>query len=381
MPSGRSHPWPYGGAAIDVAWATFSLANLIAILTLPGWETVPFHFIWVSLTIVYGFRVWSLPATWVVLSVVCLSTGILITREISTGDQLPGELTEVPLMAAMFLAMVWHARRRLAMMRSLEQMSEDNLRLLEQQRQFVANASHELRTPITIALGHAELIADHLEAGTMHDDAHVVIDELDRLRRLSDRMLALAAPMGHDFLNWSVIDVHSLLTVIAQRWLPTDRRWSVATSSETEVMGDWDRLVLAIDALIENAVGNTSPDDSIRLSARACDDKVLIEVSDTGTGIATTDLQRIFDRSTHIDAGHGRGNAGSGLGLSIVQAVAEAHSGRVTVTSHLGYGAAFTLVLPAADSIPPHSDSEASFPVAGRLAAGAGHPRAEPRSL
>ncbi|MDX6309751.1 MAG: two-component system, OmpR family, sensor kinase [Nocardioidaceae bacterium] len=349
MPRSSRYRWPYAGGIIDVAWATFSVANLIAIVAYPEWETVPFHFIWVSLTIVYGFRVWSLGAMWVVLSVVCLTTGLFIARDIYLGDQPPDEFTEVPLMAAMFLAMVWHARRRLAMMRSLEEVSEYNLRLLEQQRQFVANASHELRTPITIALGHAELIADALEAGTTSDDAHVVMDELDRLRRLSDRLLALAAPDGQDFLNWSVVDVQSLIIGIAQRWLPTDRDWSVAASGEAHVMGDSDRLTLAVDALIENAVSNTAPGEAIRLSVSTSDDTVAIGVSDTGRGIAAPDLDRIFDRSIHLDSGQRRGSASRGLGLSIVQAVAKAHAGHVTVTSQLGLGACFTLVLPTAD--------------------------------
>lgn len=353
MPSSSSHRWPYFGGVIDVAWALFTVVNLVAIVSDPGWETVPFHLIWVSLTIVYGFRVWSLPATWAVLSLVCLSTGTLIARDVFIGDQLPGEFTEVPLMATMFLAMVWHARRRLVAIQSLERLAQDNLRLLEQQRQFVADASHELRTPITIALGHAELIANAVQAGTMADDIHVVVDELDRLRRLSDRLLALAAAEDQDVLHWSTVDMQALIADVAQRWLPIDRRWSVAASSEAQVMGDSDRLILAVDALIENAVSNTVPGDAIRLSVTAPDHTVAIEVADTGKGIDANDQERIFDRSMHLEAGQSRARAGSGLGLSIVQAVATAHGGRVTLTSRFGLGASFALVLPAVDAQSP----------------------------
>jgi len=362
LPSSSSHRWPYPGGVIDVAWAAFSVVNLVAIVAYPGWETVPFHFIWVSMTIVYGFRVWSLPATWAVLSVVCLSTGTLIARDIFIGDQLPGEFTEVPLMAAMFLAMVWHARRRLVAMQSLERLAQDNLRLLEQQRQFVADASHELRTPITIALGHAELIANALQEGTMSDDTHVVIDELDRLRRLSDRLLALAAAEDQDVLTWSTVDMQSLIVGVAQRWLPIDRRWSVAAASQAYVMGDSDRLILAVDALIENAVSNTLPGDAIRLAVTSLDHTVAIEVSDTGKGIAANDQERIFDRSMHLESGSGRARAGSGLGLSIVQAVATAHGGRVTVTSRFGLGASFTLVLPVVDGPSPSTATTTQDP-------------------
>ena len=76
------------------------------------WETIPFHFIWVSLTLLYGFRVWRVGPMLGVLGFVIVSTGTLILYDVHVGSQLGGELTEVPLMSAMFLAMVWHARRR-----------------------------------------------------------------------------------------------------------------------------------------------------------------------------------------------------------------------------------------------------------------------------
>ena len=92
----------------------FSLANLAAMLLIPAWETVPFHFIWVSLTLLYGFRVWRTRPTLAVLAVVMALTGLLIGIDYGRGEQPLDELTEVPLIAAMFAAMVWHARRRLS---------------------------------------------------------------------------------------------------------------------------------------------------------------------------------------------------------------------------------------------------------------------------
>src|SRR5438552_4964326 len=145
--------WPKRDGWIDVAWALFSIANLAAMFVFPSWETVPFHFIWVSLTLLYGFRVWHLRPTLAVLGAVMLFTALLISIDIRSGDQPLDELTEVPLMAAMFLAMVWHARRRLAAMEEIERISEKNARLLEREQRFVQDASHELRTPITVALG------------------------------------------------------------------------------------------------------------------------------------------------------------------------------------------------------------------------------------
>src|SRR5437870_6102848 len=143
---------------IEVAWAAFACANLVAMGLWPSWETIPFHFIWVSLTLVYGFRVWRLGATALTLGFVIVSTGALITFDISRGTQEWSELTEVPLMSAMFLAMVWHARRRQEALGIAEKHTEQLESTLERQEQFLHDASHELRTPVTIARGHLEVL-------------------------------------------------------------------------------------------------------------------------------------------------------------------------------------------------------------------------------
>jgi len=144
--------------AIDLGWGLFAVANLLAMIHWESWETIPFHFIWVSLTLLYGFRVWSLGPTLGVLALVCAGTGLLILDDVHTGAQVSGELTEVPLMSAMFLAMVWHARRRQQAIRVAEAVAENRARLLEGQEEFLHDVSHELRTPVTIARGHLELL-------------------------------------------------------------------------------------------------------------------------------------------------------------------------------------------------------------------------------
>src|SRR5437870_5024698 len=131
MPLDRLRRLAPSGAWLDVAWGVFTLLNLIGMIMFPDWETVPFHFIWVSLTILYGLRVWGSGPTLGVLSAIVVLTGIGIYIDVMAGYQQPDELTEVPLMAAMFLAMVWHARRRATALDRLRRVSEADESLAE----------------------------------------------------------------------------------------------------------------------------------------------------------------------------------------------------------------------------------------------------------
>ena len=360
-------PWPTPGFLwIDAAWGVFAFLNLIAIFVFADWETVPFHFIWVSLTILYGFRVWRMKPTLMLLGVIIVTTGALLSIDIAKGAQPLDELTEVPLMSAMFFAMVWHARRRLSVMTELRHVSDSNLRLLERERRFIQNASHELRTPITVAIGHAELMQRATDPARMASDARVVVEELMRLRRLSDRLLLLAASEDPDFLHLRPIEVEPLLVEALQRWSPTPRQWRLGATDEAVVDADADRLALAIDALVENAVKHTAPDDWIDLSVRR-NHQVEIRVADSGTGIEPKDLDRIFERFGRSASSRQAGIDGVGLGLSIVKAIAEAHHGNLQVHSEPGKGSEFSITLPISkarqmEMLPP--------PLRGRIGVG-----------
>jgi signal transduction histidine kinase len=343
--------WPVRGVLwVDIAWAIFAAANLLGMVIFATWETVPFHFIWVSLTILYGFRVWPMKPTLSVLGAIILMTGAIMIFDIGRRTQPLDELTEVPLMSAMFLAMVWHARRRLAVTEQMKLVSDANLRLLERERRFIQNASHELRTPITVAIGHAELIQRSTDPSRMAADARVVLEELMRLRRLSDRLLLLAAADDPDFLHKQPIEVEPVLVSALRRWSPTPRQWRLGTTDEAVVDADADRLALAIDALVENAVKHTTPDDWIELSVRR-NRAVEITVGDSGTGIPKEDLDRIFERFARSDISRQRDNEGLGLGLAIVKTIAEAHGGTLSVRSDVGKGTELTISLPLAVSV------------------------------
>ncbi|HEY7359503.1 MAG TPA: HAMP domain-containing sensor histidine kinase [Streptosporangiaceae bacterium] len=345
---------------VDIAWVGFVGLNLAAMRLLPVWQTVPFLAIWVSLTVIYGFRLWQLQPTILTLAAVTLATGGIIAVQVLKGKQDADYLAEVPLIALMFLVMVWHGRRRLAAtedrlaaMEEVQRVSQENLRLLRQQRRFLQDASHELGTPITVALGHAELIERAVTNSEVAEDAHVVTDELMRLRRLATRMLLLASAGSPDFLHLEPVMLDSVAVDALDRWGHTPRRWRLTAAAEATVLADRDRLGLALDALVENAIAHTAADDLIEVSTQREDGHVILSVADSGSGIAAADLERIFLRFARADPDRARVAGGFGLGLAIVQAIAEAHHGSARARSTLGQGSVFEVSLPAIPAPPP----------------------------
>jgi signal transduction histidine kinase len=315
---------------IEVAWGAFATANLVAMSVWPGWETIPFHFIWISLTLVFGFRVWRSTPTYLTLLVVVAATGALIFEDAFTGEQLWGELFEVPLMSAMFLAMVWHARRRQEALRTVERQAALRASLLERQERFLHDASHELRTPVTIARGHLEVL--RRTNGVSAPEIDVALDELQRIEQILDRLLLLAKADQPDFVVLEQIELEPFLEEVFMRWSEVaPRRWRLGELAAGTLTVDPEGLRCALDALLENAVKYSEVAASIVLRCRAVGTQVVIEVEDGGCGIAPDALTHIFDRFARADAARTRAHGGVGLGLAIVDAIAKGHGGRCTV--------------------------------------------------
>jgi two-component system OmpR family sensor kinase len=167
--------------------------------------------------------------------------------------------------------------------------------------------------------------------------------------------LLLATSEDPDFLFRSPVDVGQLLTDALQRWAPIDRRWRLEPTEPAVVVGDPDRLGLALDALIENAVKHTGPGDEIRLASRRRGDQVAIAVIDSGTGMPADRLVTIFERFARLDEGRSRDRGGTGLGLAIVKVIVQAHGGTVQAQSAVGSGSAFELKLPFEPTLDPTS--------------------------
>ncbi len=351
--------------AVEVLWALFALCNWAAMIAWPSWETVPFHFVWISLTIVYGFRVWSPGVTSAILGTVALGTGASILADAFNGIQLWGELFEVPLMSAMFLAMVWHARRRHAAMRQVEAVAEMRATLLERQERFLHDASHELRTPVTIARGHLELLCREEPDAP---ELAVALDELERMERIVDRLLFLAKVDQPDFVLLRDIAIDRFLEDVFMRWSEVaPRTWRLELDVAGIVRADPEALRSALDALLENAVKYTEPHAGIALRASAVGGEIVIEVADEGSGVPDAALHTIFDRFARADDARTRAQGGVGLGLPIVAAIANAHGGACTVERR-EEETVFALRLPVVDD----GDDEPAAELLDALDAAAG---------
>jgi signal transduction histidine kinase len=323
---------------LELAWFPFVAANLAAIPFLGQLETVPFHVVWVSFALLYGLRVRGPRKAAVLLGAVVVLIGGMIAAIGAGGSVVVAEATDVPLITAMFAAMVWCARQRQSAL-------EDARRAAETERDFVRDASHQLRTPITIARGHAELVRDEVR-GRAVDDMDVVLDELDRLARIADRLLLLAAAEQPNFLHRRPLELEALLTHIPRRWsAAAPREWLVDLDVAGTFEVDEERLTAALDAVIENAVKFSAPASAITFTAREERGHVVIRVADRGCGIDAARLPTVFDRF----AGDGTdGRRGTGLGLGLARAIVQAHGGSIELASVPGAGTAVTVRIPLA---------------------------------
>ncbi len=213
------------------------------------------------------------------------------------------------------------------------------------QKGFLADVGHELRTPITVIRGHLETLGD--DPAERDEAMDVIKDELERMSRLVDDLLLLARSDRADFLRPEPLDL-DLLTheLFAKARTLGIRRWRVDQVDAALIQADPHRLTSAVMNLAQNAVKHTRGDDVIAIGSSANAGLVRLWVRDEGEGIESHEQERIFERFASGDTRPGGGH-GAGLGLAIVKAIAEAHGGWVELDSGIGVGSTFTVVIPA----------------------------------
>ncbi len=290
---------------------------------------------------------WASPG-WLLLGLLSLA-GLAALLTFARRDSMIFCPVWLGLILASGLGLVWHGDRGRSAAAGGDRAGEETGQLLASQRTFLQDAAHQLKTPITIALGHAELLAAELAGHREQQDVYVMVGELTRLKSLSERLLLIAASQDPEFLWLAPVALDSFLVEALRRWQPTARRvWATGRLDAVTVPADHERLGLALDALLENAVQHTGPGDTIRLAVRQDDDakSARLIIEDSGEGIMPAEIDHIFER---FRTGPARGGPrGTGLGLTLVRAVALGHGGEVQVRSTPGAGSSFELVLPTA---------------------------------
>jgi len=238
---------------------------------------------------------------------------------------------------------------------SLNRMARQVQATQQGQREFLANVSHELKTPLTSIQGFAQAILDGTadSPAVTERSATIIYGEAERMRRLVEGLLDLARlEAGAPALRTGPVDLHANLAAALERFGPRAQTAGVGLVSALPaalpaLTGDGDRLAQVFNNLLDNAVQHTPAGGQVTLSALAAGGEVRVTVADTGRGIPPGDLGRIFERFYQVDKSRAR-PGGVGLGLAISREIVAAHGGRIEVQSTVGKGTSFTVRLPVA---------------------------------
>lgn len=249
-------------------------------------------------------------------------------------------------------------------------------RSFDSQKQFLDDAGHELRAPLTIVRGHVELLDDDAEVRA--GEVALVLDEIDRMERLVADLRLLARSERPDFLARDDVDVRTFIDDVTRKaGAIAPRAWTARIEVDGRVRADRQRLTQAVLNLAENAANVTAEDDVITISATERGGALVLAVADEGPGIAPEDQPTLFDRTGRAVR---RRVSGTGLGLPIVAAVARAHGGTATVHSALGAGTTIEITVPGLHRTSSTATRSSRDAPVGRDAHGAGGADADGRT-
>jgi signal transduction histidine kinase len=325
---------PRRSRILRIAWIALAAVCVVAMYRLPGQETIPFHLVWIGLCLLYGFTAWR-PLEMVLMAgaTAVLTGAILVDHAVHGAIDWP-EVAEVPLSVALTAVIATYLHRRHAAVAELARRAADDRRRADMRQQLVRQVSHELRTPITIARGYTELVRKRVDDPSLAEDTAVVLEELDKLADITERLVTLYRIDGEFDRNPTRLD--ETLAGVVRRWIPAaQRRWTVE-SSPGDVAANRDRLEAALDCLLDNAVTG----DEISVLGRIGPQSWSIEVADRGVGL--TGAQNLSSQVS----------PGTGLGLAMVRTVIGAWGGTVVLKSRPDGGTVVTLTVPSQNDSP-----------------------------
>ena len=308
---------------------------------------------------------WRLTLSVVVLATIGLAAAIawfMATRALRPVDQMAG--------AARAIGDAADFNRRLpepGQLDELGRLAQTFNQMLDQlaaanatQRRFLADASHELRSPLTAIATNLAVLRGS-EAPHQHDREHQemlrsVARETDRMSRLVADLLTLARSDAGQAPQRCQLDLGAIVLDVyqQQRSLASGVTLSLGEWEQVEVEADPDRLKQAVLNLVDNALRYTPAGGAVTLDLRRSNDEAAVEVRDTGIGVPPEHQERIFERFYRVDQPRARQTGGTGLGLAIAREIAIAHGGRIELTSEPGVGSTFSLIVPAPpEPVPP----------------------------
>ncbi len=246
---------------------------------------------------------------------------------------------------------------------SFNSMSAQVTATRQAQRDFVANVSHDLKTPVTSIQGWSQALLDGTAVSPEDQTqaANIIYGEAERMGRMVAQLLDLAKiESGQLTLNRTMLELAEVCTAVRQNMLPRAQAHQIHLTFEAEpappIWGDYDRLVQVVSNLVENGLNHTPVGGRVHLLVRPYGDRAVeLTVQDTGKGMPPEQLDRIFERFYQVEKSRVRegGRSGSGLGLSIVQELVLLHNGRILARSKEGEGSQFIVRLPTTQDAEP----------------------------
>jgi signal transduction histidine kinase len=238
------------------------------------------------------------------------------------------------------------------LLKKLQDANAELLRLDRMKSDFIAIASHELRTPLGLILGHSTFLKETSNA-EQQEQLDVIIRSAMRLKEIIEDMAIIAHDdEGKSRVRREKFSINELIVEIAKNYEKTATKkgitfeYDVPKGSDIEIVGDREKISLALVNLVENALTFTDTGGQVGVKAELDDGYVKVLVVDTGIGIPTEEQERIFDRFYQIESHLTRKHGGMGLGLSIAKAMVEMHNGQIWCESNEGMGSLFCFMLP-----------------------------------
>jgi two-component system OmpR family sensor kinase len=356
--AGRADAGRFERRHLISVWTVWALVCVTVMFVRPGAETIPYHLGWAGFALAFGLSTWSRLQLVMAMAWYTFATGVALERSWLLGHIGWDETTEIPLMFLLTLLMVWHVRRRQSALGHVTRLAEREVRACLDREQLMRLTSHELRTPLTIARGYVELLQSREVGLENQQDLSVVADEIERLSRVSERLVRVIR-LQEDTTS-EMFDIDEVMAQAVERWrVVEDRRW-VLEAGAGRIVGSPERMRTGLDTLVENAIRYTSVGDTIRLAGIRQLKNVAVGVFDSGRGLTDEQITALNTGMDLPPPGDTAGTAsatlagldtadrlrGTGLGLSIVRALARARGGYLEASHAPEGGAAMVIILP-----------------------------------